>query len=98
MWEKKFFATREKYLELKAIQKKIFNRFKSAETLDLGSYEPRYVNIIYGLVKGKEYLRIERKVREHNEVDNFYLERYCQKYGIDFETVKGKVWQTQLSK
>jgi hypothetical protein len=89
--DKKFFVSREKYLELKAIQKKIFDRFKSTEQIDLGSKEPRYVNIIYGLVKGKTYLKIERKVREHNEVDNFSLERYCSKYGVDFETVKGLV-------
>jgi len=127
--DKKFFVSKEKYLELKEIQKKItkegrearqhfqafikarrqfyhskgqqvpaINEFAFPERtpfIDLGAHEARYVNIIYGLVKGKQYPQIERKVREGNEVDNFQLERYCRKYGVDYETVKGLVWQTQ---
>lgn len=133
--DKKFFVSKEKYLELKEIQKKIakgrevrqhyqvfikarqFYHSKGQQVpaivyepneisfpertplVELGAREARYVNIIYGLVKGKQYPQIERKVRDGNEVDNFYLERYCNKYGVDFVTVKGLVWQqTQSSK
>ena len=145
--DKKYFVSKEKYLELREIQKTIakegkedrqhrqaffkarrqfyhgkgqqvpnsfiYDKIKGyvdadelygfkfpgrKSLIDLGEYESRYVNIIYGLAKGKQYSQIERKVREGNEVDIFYLERYCKKYGVDFETVKGLVWQTQSSK
>jgi len=56
--------------------------------------EPRYYNVIYALIKGKTYKQVEFKVRDGNELDRYYVEKYCKKYGIDYEIIKSLIWQT----
>jgi hypothetical protein len=56
--------------------------------------ETRYFNVIYALVKGRTYQQIEQKVHEGNGLQQFYIKSYCDKYGVDYNTIKGLIWQT----
>jgi hypothetical protein len=55
--------------------------------------EARYFNVIYALVKGRTYQQIEQKVHERNGLKQFYIKEYCDKYGVDYNTIKGLIWQ-----
>jgi hypothetical protein len=55
---------------------------------DTCNSEARYFNVIYGIIKGRKYSEIESKVREGKELDPYYMERYCKKYGIDYTQIQ----------
>lgn len=69
-------------------------KWENVKTEKLDAYEARYLNIIYGVVKGRTYNQIEQKTREGHGVDSYYLEKYCKKYGIDRNLLE-KVWVTE---
>jgi hypothetical protein len=50
-------------------------------TGEYSSQEARYLNIIYGIIKGKTYDQIEQKVREGNRPTGILF--YCTQFGID---------------
>jgi hypothetical protein len=54
--------------------------------------EPRYFNVIYSLIRGRSYEQIESKVREGNELDRDTIKKYCEKYEIDYSTIKRLIW------
>lgn len=133
---KNYICTKEKYLELKALQKEsatigksiknernlftqarrkhyhgkgmivpgYFYQFLNNEFISIDKKngfelelnikekleyrEARYLNIIYGLVKGKTYKQIEQKIHESNKLRVFYLEKFCKKYGVDYSLIK----------
>lgn len=51
----------------------------SSQKLDL---DARALNIVYGIIRGREYSEIEPKVREGNEPSNYLIEEVCNHYGI----------------
>ena len=53
---------------------------------------PRAMNIVYGLVKGRAYKQIERKTHEHNEPPKFQIYKICDKYKIDNKVIEAKIW------
>ena len=44
--------------------------------------EARYINVIYGILKGREYKNIETKVRKDNELKRCKVQYIGQKYGL----------------
>jgi hypothetical protein len=53
---------------------------------------PRYFNIMYSLIKGTKYQKIESKVREGNELNKSTLEWYCNHYDIDYTKIEALIW------
>lgn len=51
----------------------------------LSKIEARYLNIIYGIIKGKEYNKIEVKVKEKNEITSSNIIGYCTKFHLTKE-------------
>ena len=43
----------------------------------------RAMNIIYGIVKGKPYRKIEQKYREGNEPSEYHIKECCEHYGVN---------------
>lgn len=60
-----------------------------------GYANARYLNIIYGIVKGKPYNKIEQKVEKGNEVDTYTLKACCNDLGVDWEKIRDIVWAKQ---
>lgn len=50
------------------------------------STHARYLNIIYGIVRGRKYREIEHKYRENNAPDGYWIEKVCTEYGITYNT------------
>lgn len=63
-------------------------------TNNVKAEEPRYFNVIYGIVRGRSYAQIEPKVRKGNELRRDAIEKYCKKYGVDERTITEAIWQT----
>ena len=51
----------------------------------------RAFNIVYGLLKGREYKQIERQTREGNEAvlfsNTYYVGKVCEKYSVDYPKI-----------
>ena len=63
------------------------------EEITYKGYEnARYLNILYGIVKGKPYSKIEQKVREGNELDLSILKNTCINLGVDWKKVEEVIW------
>jgi hypothetical protein len=58
----------------------------------------RYLNIIYGIARGKPYDKIEQRITEGNEISEYRVEKYCKQFGIDFSAVKGFIWPYNTEK
>ena len=61
---------------------------------DIGDGEARYLNIIYGIIKGTPYNAIEYTVREGNRPTKEGVQYYGQKYGLllkELDTIWSKV-------
>jgi hypothetical protein len=75
----------------------VYEGFEFTETrvpYKIGKHEARYLNVIYGIIKGREYKTIEKKVRKGNELntDNEFLHKgnvkyYGQKYGLSSKEI-----------
>ena len=50
--------------------------------------DPRSINIVYAIVKGKDYKQVEVKVREGNEPRMYKVIEVCKHYGIDYNSTK----------
>ena len=126
-----YLCSKEKYLELKGLQKKMAELGKAERKANLAfrdarrkfyhdkgmqipvsdwtqgengfkfdwpkvepfdKVEARYLNIIYGILRGKSYNKIEQKTREDNEITEYKMEKYCKKFGIDYLTIRHILW------
>lgn len=66
----------------------------SRKTTTLEAQEARYFHIIYSLIRGRSYAQIEPRVHEEHELERVRMDKYCKKYGVDFETIRSLIWQT----
>lgn len=98
--DRKSFVDRETFLRMKQDQKdtalflkgklSVVNFTEEADrkrALRLSSStHARYLNIIYGIVRGRKYREIEHKYRENNAPDGYWIEKVCAEYGINYST------------
>lgn len=54
---------------------------------------PRAMNIVYSIIKGKTYKQIEKKVRDHNQPKKYFIEKICSLYGIGISLLEGIEWK-----
>jgi hypothetical protein len=73
-------------------------KYEGPESGFFDKEEARYLNIIYSIVRGKPYDKIEQKVQEGNEISEFRMEKYCKQFGIDFSAVKKFIWPYDTEK
>ncbi len=48
------------------------------------SVEARYLNVFYGILKGRTYTQIEQKVAKDNEINKRFLQELCNRHGVDW--------------
>jgi len=89
----KFLALREKIKALSKEQKDLrpqrkekysgqrkFDRGTAESLMRQNKYELRHLHIAYGLIKGRPYEAIERKVADNNAPSWSYIEKIKQEY------------------
>jgi len=52
---------------------------------------PREMNIVYSIIRGKPYEKIEAKVREHNGPSRYGLKKLCEYYKIDYAAIEAQI-------
>ena len=106
-----YITDRDTYLKMKADQKAVvsvarkfkidYKNWQRDKSLGYPKFlfpiDPRYLNIVYGLVKGRTYIQIEQKVREGNEPNSYGLDKVCRHYGIDSDLIVGMVLNGKAS-
>lgn len=61
----------------------------------LEASEARYFNVIYSIIRGRSYERIESKNREGNLLRPFAMEKFCKKYGVDYKVIENLIWEVK---